>query len=593
MVDDDLHGVIIKGPAGTGKSAFIHSFSRVLTGMRAKTVPQNITDEQLFGSIDLEEALRTGRTVFEPGLLSNDGGILLVDDINLLPKNLSITLMDSIHRGMVHVEREGISMEYPCSVSVVATANDREQPMSSQLADLFDMCVIIPREPDIDRRVEVMSTVLSDDQNPGGIDRQLIERISKAHELAKTIAISDDVLDTIVETNAEFGVHGMRGALSAARVCKASAALDGRTEINEDDVGFALRMCVPHRRTRIRKEKEEKEDRVLFFPGTHIKRCIHDERKELLKKAQADPETAVADASAVTDATVAASLSSDKDEEKLVLDMDKLYDTIDLLEDSRKKNNQLDSKQMRRFMKDAGKEGRYVSSRPANDSTNDLAVDATVRYAAPYQNHRRKLSERKDGIIILPSDLRSKVREKHTSCLFFFMVDNSGSLIVRARMRAVKAAIMSMLADHYVRRDSVAVMTFNEEFIGMLLPPTRSVGGVKKIVDDIPVGKRTPMSEGLSFMHQYVGQYLRKNPDNVAFVVLMTDGGANMAMTEGNDPLEEAIEVASRIRLDRMECVLVDTKVSLEPNEDALRISNALEAPYYKLKDLRSSDNIL
>lgn len=66
-----------------------------------------------------------------------------------------------------------------------------------------------------------------------------------------------------------------------------------------------------------------------------------------------------------------------------------------------------------------------------------------------------------------------------------------------------------------------------------------------------------------------------------------------MAMTEGNDPLEEAIDVASRIRLERMECVLVDTKVSLEPNDDALRISNALGTPYYKLEDLRSSDDIL
>jgi magnesium chelatase subunit D len=173
------------------------------------------------------------------------------------------------------------------------------------------------------------------------------------------------------------------------------------------------------------------------------------------------------------------------------------------------------------------------------------------------------------------------------------MVDNSGSLVIRARMRAVKAAIMSMLADHYVRKDSVAVMTFNEEFVGMLLPPTRSVGGVKKVVDDIPTGKKTPLSEALSFMHQYVGQYLRKHPSDVAFVILMTDAGANLALTEGNDPLEESIEIASHLRLDRMDCVLVDTKVSNEPNEKALRLSYALEAPYYKLEDLRSSDNIL
>ena len=274
------------------------------------------------------------------------------------------------------------------------------------------------------------------------------------------------------------------------------------------------------------------------------------------------------------------------------MDMDKLYETIDLLDDSRKRKGQMDSQLMRHYIKDAGREGRYISSRPASDSTSDLAVDATVRYAAPYQSKRRELTG-KDGVIIMPSDLRQKVREKHTSCLFFFMVDNSGSLVVRSRMRAVKAAIMSMLADHYARKDSVAVMTFNEEFVGMLLPPTRSVGGVKKIIDDIPTGKKTPLSEALSFMHQYVGQYLRKHPQDVAFIVLMTDAGANLAMDEENDPMEEALEIASHIRMDRMECVVVDTKVSIEPNDKALKLSYSLLAPYYKLEDLRSSEDIL
>ena len=173
------------------------------------------------------------------------------------------------------------------------------------------------------------------------------------------------------------------------------------------------------------------------------------------------------------------------------------------------------------------------------------------------------------------------------------MIDNSGSLIIRARMRAVKAAIMSMLSDHYMRKDSVAIMTFNEEFVGMLLPPTRSVGSVKKIVDDIPVGKRTPLSEALVFMHQYIGQYLRKRPSDAAFVILMTDAGANIAMTEGNDPVQEAIDIASHLRIERMECALVDTKVSKDTNKDAIDLSYALEAPYYKLEDLRSSDDIL
>ena len=592
MVHPKLRGLLIKGPSGTGKSSFVHAFSQSYTGKRAKVIPQNITDEQLFGTINLERMLETGEAEFEPGILRDDDSVLLVDDINLLPKNTSLTLMESVHRGKVHVEREGVSETFHCSAKVVATANDREQPLSSSLSDLFDMCVVIKRNPDLQKRIDIMRIANDDDGDENVLDEDLRKRIDSARSIVEMVTLDDDILKAIVDASDRFGMRGHRGELSAARVCMASAALDGRKNVNEDDLSFALSVCVPHRRTRHKKTEEDVEDRVLFFGDSHMKRFIHDERKELLKKVEESKETGPEETIS-SEATIESpyTKSSDDPDDALVMNMDKIYDSIDLLDDVRKKKGQ-DNNLMRRYNKDTGKEGRYVSSCPANDAVDDLAVDATIRTAAPYQSSRRK-QYGKDNIIIMPSDLRKKVREKHTSCLFFFMIDNSGSLIIRARMRAVKAAIMSMLSDHYMRKDSVAIMTFNEEFVGMLLPPTRSVGSVKKIVDDIPVGKRTPLSEALVFMHQYIGQYLRKRPSDAAFVILMTDAGANIAMTEGYDPVQEAIDIASHLRIERMECALVDTKVSKDTNKDAIDLSYALEAPYYKLEDLRSSDDIL
>ena len=592
MVNPKLRGLLIKGPSGTGKSAFVHAFSQSYTGRRAKAIPQNITDEQLFGTINLEQMLETGKAEFEPGILKNDGSVLLVDDINLLPKNTALTLTESVHRGEVHLEREGISKTFDCRAKVIATANDREQPLSPSLNDLFDMCVVIKRNPDVQKRIDVMRITEADDGKENGLDQGLVDRIGSAVSILDEVRVGDDILNTIVNASDRFGMKGHRGELSIARVCMASAALDGRRKVDEDDLSFAMSVCVPHRRTRHKKD-DEVEDRVLFFGDSHIKRFIHDERKELLKKVEESHKEETVEEESEPAPTIESPFNkpSDDPDDALVLNMDKIYDTIDLLDDVKKKKGQ-DSHLQRRYNKDTGKEGRYVSSAPANDSTDDLAIDATIRTAAPYQNRRRAMAG-EDRIIIMPSDLRKKVREKHTSCLFFFMIDNSGSLLIRARMRAVKAAIMSMLADHYVRKDSVAIMTFNEEFVGMLRPPTRSVGSVKKIVDDIPVGKKTPLSEALAFMHQYIGQYLRKHPSDTAFIILMTDGGANVAMTEGNDPVHEAIEIASHLRIERMECAMVDTKVSKEENENAVKLSYALEAPYYKLEDLRSSDNIL
>ncbi|MBO4357135.1 MAG: AAA family ATPase, partial [Candidatus Methanomethylophilaceae archaeon] len=249
MVHPKLRGLLIKGPSGTGKSSFVHAFSQSYTGKRAKVIPQNITDEQLFGTINLERMLETGEAEFEPGILRDDDSVLLVDDINLLPKNTSLTLMESVHRGKVHVEREGVSETFHCSAKVVATANDREQPLSSSLSDLFDMCVIIRRNPDLQKRIDIMRIANDDDGDENVLDEDLRKRIDSARSIVEMVTLDDDILKAIVDASDRFGMRGHRGELSTARVCMASAALDGRKNVNEDDLSFALSVCVPHRRT--------------------------------------------------------------------------------------------------------------------------------------------------------------------------------------------------------------------------------------------------------------------------------------------------------------------------------------------------------
>ena len=122
--------------------------------------------------------------------------------------------------------------------------------------------------------------------------------------------------------------------------------------------------------------------------------------------------------------------------------MDKLFETIDLMDDSRRKRG-ADSHLVRKTMKDVGKDGRYISSRPAEKTTEDLAIDATIRHAAPYQRKRREQTGRND-IIVMPSDLRQKVREKHTSCLFFFMVDSDTDAVRMVLGKAVNRSFIVM-----------------------------------------------------------------------------------------------------------------------------------------------------
>lgn len=226
-----------------------------------------------------------------------------------------------------------------------------------------------------------------------------------------------------------------------------------------------------------------------------------------------------------------------------------------------------------------------------NEINTDIAIDATVRAAAPYQKLRRQRSGG-DRLVIERDDLMEKVRDRRTSCMYLFMVDNSGSLVVRSRMRAVKAAILSMLDDHYVRKDSVGLMTFNEDSIGMVQTPTRSVGCVKGILKDIPVGNKTPLSEALTYVNNYLQSYERKHPNDLCYIILITDGKANIPLVEGNDPKEEAFRIASKIRLDRSQFVVIDSAVNPDGSSPAIRLAQSLQAPYYRLDSLRSTKEI-
>lgn len=577
LTDRRIRSLLIRGPPGTGKSEVARSLSVAVTGSMPATIPHNSTQDQIFGSMDMDIALSTGEIVLERGILGRAGnGIVMIDDINLMDRGTVRQIMSSISTGYVQVEREGLSSGYSCGCSLIATANSRETPLDRGTLDLFDICIDVRGSDDPYVRDEVSRANLS--VGEAAWDPCLSRMVEGAKSLLPEVVLDDAMLRAVVDSCAENGVRGHRGGISTARTSMALAALDGRTCVSAEDVKRALLMCINHRRRRVVVQKEEEPERVELFGDSHMRRFIHDDRK---RKPEPESQNDQSDAAATE--PVGDGQAGEQDD--VVLEVGEVFESIDLVEDSRGKRGLMDPHQLRRTVRDSGKEGRYVSARRYEQGS-EIAIDATVRLAAPFQRSRREALGT-DRVVILPSDLMGKVRERHTSCLFLFMIDNSGSLVIRSRMRAVKAAVLSILKDHYVRRDSVAVMTFNEEFVGFVQPPTRSVGCIKGVLEDIPAGRKTPLSEALVSADSTVSSYLRRHPSEWCFLVLMTDAAANIPLQEGNDPFEEAVEIAGRIRQERSEWVLVDTSSTADPKERAARLSEALRAPYYRLDDLR------
>jgi magnesium chelatase subunit D len=232
------------------------------------------------------------------------------------------------------------------------------------------------------------------------------------------------------------------------------------------------------------------------------------------------------------------------------------------------------------------KQGRYVKS-CMTIRHGDIALDATLRAAAPYQKARGN----GNGLVVTLSDqdIRGKIREKRIGNFLFFAVDASGSMGARGRMAASKGAVMSLLLDAYQKRDRVAMISFRRNEAVVNLPATPSVELAGKLLAEMPVGGRTPLSAGLAKTFEQVRNVLLKNPAARPIVILITDGKSNVALGQG-PPLDEALRLAAVMAQDgRVRHIVVDTEEEgLVTFGLARRLAAALSADYFKIETLKA-----
>ena len=228
------------------------------------------------------------------------------------------------------------------------------------------------------------------------------------------------------------------------------------------------------------------------------------------------------------------------------------------------------------------KRGRYVQSRPANGQPDDLALDATLRRAAL----SRTQDDSPEGAVRLKkSDWQRKVRVRRAANLVLFVVDASWSMAASERIQATKGAIFSLLTDAYQRRDQVGMVVFQREESRLELAPTSSVELAKKVLKDVPVGGKTPLSAGLVQAYRTIQQAIRKDPEVAPLMILLTDGAGNVSMSRLN-PQEEALRVARLIARSGIRSVVVNMENPSFDRGLAQELADALKAPCYTLREL-------
>ena len=232
------------------------------------------------------------------------------------------------------------------------------------------------------------------------------------------------------------------------------------------------------------------------------------------------------------------------------------------------------------------KRGRYIQARSANGKTYDLAFDATLRAAAPFQEER-KAGNDQVAFHIRPSDYMRKVRVRRAANLILFVVDASWSMAVAERMSATKGAIMSLLTDAYQRRDRVGLIVFQKDRATLVMPPTNSVQLAQRALSNIPVGGKTPLSAGLQMGLNIIEREAILHPDVMPLLIVLTDGAGNVSI--GNfAPLEESHQIADQIAKKDITSIVINMESATYDQGLAAELANHLNAPCLAISDLKA-----
>ncbi|MEM3451015.1 MAG: putative cobaltochelatase [Nitrososphaerales archaeon] len=619
VINPKIGGVLLRGEKGTGKSLAVRALadllpeievvagcpfncdpsnpkemcdicsSKVAAGENLPVVkkrvsvvelPLGATEDRLVGTLDIEKAIKTGEKHFEPGLLAEANcNILYIDEVNLLDDHLVDVLLDAAAMGVNFVEREGISFSHPARFVLVGTMNPEEGELRPQLLDRFALSVEVKGIQDPNARAEIVKRRVAFEKDPESFiikymdeQKKLQKRIIDAQKLLPVVELNDEMLDLITKICVDFAVDGHRADITIYKTACTLAAFKGRTEVFKEDIMEAAELALPHRRRRKPFEEPKPEQQQI----QEIVQRWHQKKTNQSRTPDNDPN-----------------IDSEKSLERDEPIKEKVFEasppfpikpfSLPVLDDFPRNVAGRRSKS-----KSNSKIGRYVGSVLPKGEVTDLAFDATLRVAAPYQVRRKKDSNRQTALLIEDWDLREKLRERKIGNLILFVVDASGSMAAEERMSAAKGAILSLLVDAYQKRDRVGMIVFRKDKAELVLPPTRSVELAQKCLAELPTGGRTPLAHGLKLGLETIRNCLALNKEMVPLLVLVSDGRANVSLN-GGDPVEEAKKLAEEIRSARINSITIDTEQSLLSFGLLAQISEEMGGKYLRLEDLDAS----
>ena len=606
LVNPFAGGLLLSGEKGTGKSTLVRS-ARELVDAPWVEIPISITEDRLFGSIDTEEAIRSGHKKLLPGLIDEaDQGIIYIDDVNLLRDDLLSAVLNIREAGSYRLERDGLSEERQTSFTVLAVMNSESGTLSASSLDRFGLFAEADPSYDDETRLEIIRRVLDFEKDGLAFRAKwqeetdaLKKKIRDARAALSLVEVSSAMIQLAAVYTLKAHVAGHRADIYLIEAARAKAALEGRKYVLPKDLEKAAEFVLPHR---MRKAEEQQAEPAEEMPQEHPEESNKPQQEEEQQTPQdnefshppeAQPpqmDTEDADDSNHEQNEDNAQMSNPRGQSRERIDDANLHVNLPpmWIEPSKDRKPKKGSGKRSLTMTDL-MQGRYVRAEIPKAKTSDIAFDATLRAAAPYQKARPSNG---CAVVIRKDDLRSKIREKRTGNIFLFVVDASGSMGARERMRTVKGVIFKILLDAYQKRDRVGMVAFRKNQAEVLLPVTRSVDFAQKKLASMPTGGKTPLAKGLLKAEDVLDMLYRQDANQDPVMILITDGRATSPLNKGTNPVTDALEEAKRIGRRNIPVAVIDTESGFIKLGLAKKLAKAMGASYFQV-DKISEDQLL
>jgi magnesium chelatase subunit D len=587
-VDPSLGGVVIPSAVGSGKSTLARAFADILPdGTPFVELPLNVTEDRLIGGVDLEATLASGQRVVQHGVLSKaNKGVLYVDSLSLLDSSAVSHIMDAMSRGLVLVEREGLSEVHPADFMLVGTYDPSDGEVRMGLLDRIGIIVPFTAQNDYRARKKIVNIVMGTRDREDTEDelRMLRGLIEAAKEQLPRVSMTNEQIQGLIQTAISLGVEGNRVDIFAIRAAIASAALAQRTEVDDEDLKLAMKLVLVPRATRMPEREATDEEMAQDEPPPP-------EEESEAEDEDAPPDNPDADAEEEQEET------PDMIEELMMDAMEtELPDNILNISLASKKK----AKSGSRGEALNNRRGRFVRAQEGEMKSGKVALIPTLISAAPWQQSRKadkKMSGRPAGALIInKEDVKIKKFRDKSGTLFIFMVDASGSMALN-RMRQAKGAVASLLQNAYVHRDQVALISFRGKQAQVLLPPSQSVDRAKRELDVLPTGGGTPLASALFSGWETAKQARTKGISQIMFVMI-TDGRGNIPLKAAYEPnaekapkeeLEKEIEaLALSIQADGVASIVIDTQMNYLSRGEAPKLAQKLGGRYFYLPNAKA-----